>query len=157
MGCGTPGTAFPTVGICVISPECGGDRWGVPRNGHDRSLHGHVRIRLDTAIICGVSCGTARRPFPTGELHTPSGSQRTVERAQWCYLTTGLTERIVPRHCRGISYAERELANIREGPMVLFDHRPNRTNCPRRLAAKKRCSRSCTVEIYISYWITPAR
>ena len=127
----------PYIGIVPIRRGAVGIG-GVCRGTVDaRSLHGHVRIRLDTAIICGVSCGTARRPFPTGELHTPSGSQRTVERAQWCYLTTGLSERIVIRHCRGISYAERELANIREGPMVLFDHRPNRTNCPRRLAAEK--------------------
>ena len=34
-------------------------------------------------------------------------------------------------------YAEREPATSREGPMVLFDHRPARTNCQRRLAAKR--------------------
>ena len=39
--------------------------WGVVRNGHNRSLHGRVRVRLDTVMICGAYCGTARGPFPT--------------------------------------------------------------------------------------------
>ena len=34
------------------------------------------------------------------EFHTPSVSQRPVERAQWCDSTTGLPERIGPRPCR---------------------------------------------------------
>ena len=50
---------------CADSPGYGGDRWGVRRNGHNRSLHGGVRIRLDTVMICGAYCGTARGPFPT--------------------------------------------------------------------------------------------
>ena len=39
------------------------------------------------------------RSLPS-EFHTPSVSQRPVERAQWCHLTTGLPERIVSRPCR---------------------------------------------------------
>ena len=35
-----------------------------------------------------------------------------------------------------IPYAEREPATSRVGPMVLFNHRPTRTKCQRRLAAK---------------------
>ena len=42
-------------------------------------------------------------PALPGEFHTQSVSQRTVERAQWCHLNTGPSERIVPRHCRANS------------------------------------------------------
>ena len=38
--------------------------------------------------------------LPRAKPGTPSVSQRPVEWAQWCYLTTGLPERIGPRPCR---------------------------------------------------------
>ena len=59
MGCGTPGTAFPTVGICADSPGCGGDRWGVVRNGTEAVPYiGFSRIRRGFFGIGGVCCGT---------------------------------------------------------------------------------------------------
>ena len=62
--CGTVMTV-PYIGGCAGSPGILRDRWDVLRNGHNRSLHGRVRIRLDTAIICGAYCETAGGPFPT--------------------------------------------------------------------------------------------
>ena len=167
--CGTVITV-PYIGIVPIRRKCSGDRWGVLRNGHDRSLHGRVRIRLDTVMICGAYCGTARGPFPT--LGLCGGDP-------WGVLRKGTGAVPYGR----ISYAERELANSRESPMVLFDHRPNRTNCqpalsanfirraensdrsggfcspnilhnppvsncPRRLAAKKEQTEVCSLNIY---------
>ena len=38
--------------------------------------------------------------LPRAKPGTPSVSQRPVERAQWSYLTSGLSERIGPRPCR---------------------------------------------------------
>ena len=51
--------------VFADSPGIFRDRRGVLRNGHNRSLHGRVRVRLDTVMICGAYCGTARGPFPT--------------------------------------------------------------------------------------------
>ena len=100
-----------------VSPEQGSHRWCIPRNGHDRSLR--------------------------SEFHTPSVSQRTVERPQAAKIprfrgTGGFRIKFVrpdtpgivvpPSAVERIPYAERILATSREGPMVSFDHRPARTN-----------------------------
>ena len=44
--------------VFADSPEILGNRWGVLRNGHNRSLHGRVRIRRGFLGIAGVYCGT---------------------------------------------------------------------------------------------------
>ena len=75
--CGTPGTAFPTVGFVRVRLGAAGIGWGVLRNGTEAVPYGRI------------------------------------------------------------SYAERELANSRESPKVLFDHRPNRTNCQPALPGRR--------------------
>ena len=75
------------------------------------------------------------------EFHTPSGYWRPIERAQWCYSTTGLPERIVRGHwpqkippdseepgdfyqnC-STQYAERKLATGREVLLEWFQAKP---------------------------------
>ena len=49
--------------------------------------------------------GGATPPALQNEFHTPSVSQRPVERAQWFHLTTGLPERIGSRPCRATGRA----------------------------------------------------
>ena len=78
-----------------------------------------VKKTVVGATLCGRPWVFRENPSPMGEidvfrrmgrhagrplqyeLHTPSVSQRPVERAQWRYSTTRVSERIGSRPCRG--------------------------------------------------------
>ena len=57
-----------------------------------------VPLRRNAAVIAGVYRGTVNARSLRSEFHTPSVSQRPIERARWCHSTTGLSERIVSGH-----------------------------------------------------------
>ena len=110
----------------AIRNPCGATRRPVPegpeRCGLPRSL---TRPRNDVVIWWPVLLfgsgghrgGTARGRSLRSEFHTPSVSQRPVERAQWCDSTTGLPERIV----RGDSPPQNKRTTRGEGgPFIRF-------------------------------------
>ena len=114
-----------------IAPEYGGDRWRVPRNAGDGVPYGGV---------CAGSpgCGGDRVGCAAERSMTVPYIGIVLIRRSAVGIGWG-----VPRNAGDgvpygrISYAERKLANSREGPMALFDHRPNRTNCQPALPGRR--------------------
>ena len=99
-------------------PKRGRKENGLPRRFAPRNDSGC----RDPVLLLIARPGPPGRGVPTGmgrrgrrslqsEFHTQSVSQRTVERAQWSYFTTGPSERIVPRHCRANSIRRAETSD----------------------------------------------
>ena len=151
MGCGTPGTAFPTVGSVRIrgischplsqqadsSPAhgagepwvvplrrgCGVDRWGVLRNAGDGVPYGRISYAERKLANSRESPMVLFDHWPNRTNCQPALPANFIRRAENSDRSGGFCS-----------------------PNIL--HNPPVSNCPRRLAAKKEQTEVCSLNIY---------